>query len=326
MPSTKTTYDQLENVSRPVAELVERFGFHWTFDYAYPVPDPAHRLQIRNSSNLAPTAMVTPLKEAMKRGDKIPAVVVTEDGYIIDGNTRCEAARKGGFPTVHALVLDVKYEGCRESENRRLHALGAGFNARNGKGIDRHEIQAAVDIIGSDPTYTATRIAALIGTTETTVQGYLAEKKAKERAASLELHVNGSINATKLRKLGVLSDHLNDEPFKALFSLVEDTGMSVGEIADVARRARAEKSDSGALGVFSQERQARQSQIAEYTASGKSTPPKAAMLRQRLGFILSYEGNPSELAEHNPTQAQSHIDQAERAIAVLQKMVRSQEV
>lgn len=322
---TSLSREQLSDLARPVIDLVERFGFQWEFDFEHPTPDPARRIQIRDEKHYAPAAMVSLIRAAMKRGDKFPPIVVTKDDYIVDGATRTTAASKNGYPTIQAVVLDVTYEAAKESEARRLSALGAAFNARHGKGIDRNEIARAVQTIGTDPSYTATRIAALIGVTEATVQGYLAERKGRERATNLGFHVNGSLSAAKLRTLGRQSEYLNDGPFKELFALVDATGMSDKEIKDLAKRMREAKSDDGAIDVVNQEREARKDQIAEYKASGKSKPPASAKLRQRLGFILAFAENPKELLEYNGNLAKEHADTIERTIVVLQNVLKAQE-
>jgi len=118
--------------------------------------------------------------------------------------------------------------------------------------------------------------------------------------------------------MGRQNEYLNDEPFKAVFSLIEDTGMSVSEIKEVVQRARDTKSEKGALDVLAQEREAHQTQIAIYKASGKSVPSMAAKLRQRLGFLLNYENKPIEFLEHNPGLAEEYVATIDRSIAVLQ--------
>lgn len=316
--------EQLADTARPVADLIERFGFDWKFDYEYPLPDLERRLQIRSEDHYAPAAKVAELRAVMKRGDKLPPIVVTKDGHIVDGNTRVTAAGKNGYPHIQALVLDVKAEGAKESESRRLWTLGAAFNARHGKGIDREELRKAVEQIGSDPNYTATRIAALIGVTDSVVQSLLAEKRARDRAERLGIHTNGSVGAGRLRVLGRASESLNDEPFRELFSLVQDSGLDAADIRQVVTRAKETKSDEGALGVLSQERQARKEQIVEYRASGKSVPPNSAKLRQRLGFILGYEASPRDLVERNPDLAREHADLVERSIVVLRAVAEAQ--
>lgn len=318
-----TEREQLSDLARPVADLIERFGFKWEFEFDHPVPNLEHRLQIRSEKHVAPRAMVAKVRAAMSRGDRLAPVILTADDYIVDGNTRVTAALANKFPTIPALILDVKYEGARESELRRLFSVGAASNARHGQGIDREEIRRAVEQLGSDPNYTATRIAALIGVTDRVVQDMMAEKKARNRAEELGVKVNGSINATRLRALGRAAD-LNDEPFRQLFTLAEDSGVSATEINGIAKQIREAKSDQAALGVLAQEVAARKEQIAEYKASGKSVPPASAKLRQRLGFVLGYKASPRELIEHNRTLAQDHLNAIEETITILQAVVAAQ--
>ena len=318
--------EQLSDLAKPVVDLVERIGFEWEFEFEHPLPELATRIQIRAEKHYAPATMVARLREAMTRGDKLPPIVVTHDGHLVDGNTRVTAAQRNGFPNLQAVVLNVELDRATEAEVRRLNTLGAAFNARHGKGIDREEIRRAVEQLGNDPNYSATRIAALIGVTDGVVQSLVSELRARRRAEALGLHVNGSVNAARLRTLGRVAENLNDEPFKELFTLVEDSGMSVGEINAVVKRARDEKSDQGALAVLAEEKESRRQQIAEYKASGKSVPPNAGKLRQRLGFILGFEADPRELLEHNPALSKEYVEALERSIEVLQSVLKAQGV
>lgn len=323
MVSTIVTREQ---IARPVIDLVERFGFKWEVEDEYSLPDLAQRLQIRDEAHYAPSGKVQEICAAFERGERLPPIVVTNDGHLVDGNTRVTAARRNKSPYIHAVILNVNFEGATDDETRRLWTLGAAFNARHGNGINREELRRAVAQIGSDPTYSATRIAALLGVTDRVIQGLLAEKKARDRAEGLGFHPNGAFNATKLGVMGRQSEYLNDEPFGALFSLVEDTGMGANEIKEVAQRVRDAKSDKGALEILSQEKEARKQQIAIYKASGKSVPPMAAKLRQRMGFIIRFEEDPKGLLEHNPELAGNHVKLIDRSIAVLRALKETQEV
>jgi hypothetical protein len=320
MASIKTR-QQLPDLAKPTADLIEKFGFQWELDFEYPTPDAAKRVQIREEKHYVPRAMVMQIAAAMARQEKFAPVVVTADGYLIDGNTRTAAARHNRQPFIQALIIQDKYEGATDKVTRRLRLLGAAFNARHGKGIDREEIRKAVEVIGEDPTYDGTRIAALIGVTDATVKSMLAEMRARQRAESVGIHLNGSVTATPLRVLGQASEKINDEPFAAVASLAQDTGMSGGELRDVIRQMHDAKSDEGALAVVDEHRKARREQIAEYRASGKSKPPPAAKLRQRLGFILEFEKNPRDLAELNPEVVAKHREQIQRSIAILQAVL-----
>ena len=320
MASIKTR-QQLPDLAKPTADLIEKFGFQWELDFEYPTPGAAKRVQIREEKHYVPRSMVMQIAAAMGRQEKFPPVVVTADGYLIDGNTRTAAARHNKQPFIQALIVQDKYEGATDKVARRLRLLGAAFNARHGKGIDREEIRKAVEFIGEDSTYDGTRIAALIGVTDATVKSMLSEMRARRRADSVGVHLNGSVTATPLRVLGQASDKLNDEPFAAVAALAQDTGMSGTELRDVIRQMHDAKSDEGALVVVDEHRAARREQIAEYRASGKSKPPPAAKLRQRLGFILEFEKSPRDLAELNPEVVAKHREQIRRSIAILQAVL-----
>jgi hypothetical protein len=312
---------ELPDLAKPTADLIEKFGFTWELDFEYPTPDAAKRVQIREEKHYVPRAMMMQIAAAMGRQEKFPPIVVTADGYLIDGNTRTQAARHNKQPFMQALVLQDNYEGATEKVARRLHLLGAAFNARHGKGIDRDEVRKAVEYIGQDSTYDGTRIAALIGVTDATVRSILAEMKARARAESVGIHLNGSVAATPLRILGQASEKLNDEPYRAIASLTQDTGMAPAELREVIKQMHEAKSDEGAVAVVDEQRKARREQIAEYRASGKSKPPPAAKLRQRLGFILEFESSPKELLELNPEVVAKHREAIERSIAILQSVL-----
>lgn len=316
---------KLDDIDKPVVDLIEKFGFAWEADYRYPTPDQSKRIQIRAEEHLAPAAKVAEIRAAMRRNDPVPSIVVTADGYTVDGNTRTRAAVANKFPTMHAIVLDVEVESATEGESRRLRVLGAAFNARHGKNIDRNELRRAVDHISEDATYTATRIAALLGVTDATVNNIMAEKRAHDRASGMGFHVNGSLTPSKLRALGHASEVLHDEPFRQLFGLVQDSGMTQEETGELLKTIRKAQSDTEALSLIAHEREARREQVAHFKASGRSVPPDSGKLRRSLGFVLGFDGRESELIERNPHLAQEHIDKIEKAIAILEAVADAQE-
>lgn len=306
--------------------LIEKLGFtDWEFDFDYPTPEDVNRrVQIRNDAHYAPKEDIQRMAAALKRGDDIPPIVVTADGYLVDGNTRVRAAQRIGFPRMKAIVLRDRWEKASDAVTRRLHVLGAGFNARNGRGIDRAEIANAIKRIGEDPKYDATRIAALLGVTERMVRDVLVEQRARKRAEQAGVHVNGSVPSSQLRRLGGVSDKVNTRPFTELVRLTQDAGLTVSELGDVITKVRGADSDDDALRVLELERESRREQIAEFVASKKSRPSEAAKLRQRLGFINDYEVDPARLAERSPNFGRMHADAIKRAIAVLQQVLEVQ--
>jgi hypothetical protein len=314
----------LPDIAKPTADLIERLGFKWELDYEYPLPDTAQRVQIRNEKHYEPPSQKAAYAAAMRRGDKFPPIVITKDGHLVDGSTRVGAARRNQWPNIQALILNVNYETATEKEQRRIMILGAGFNARNGKGIDRNEIAAAVKEVAGDGTWDATRVAALLGVTDATVQGIFAEQKARDRAAKLGIVLNGSVPASQVRLLGQRSPKFNDDPFAAVTSLTQDAGLDRTVLRELCDRMQAKGTDEEKLAVVAEERKSREGQIAEFKATGKKVPPASAELRRKLGYVLGFEDNPRGLVEHNKDIAVRHLDQLVKASKVLDSAITAQ--
>jgi hypothetical protein len=316
--ATIKKHEDLPDEARTTAALIKRLGFDWELDQRYPTPDLDKRVQVREEKHYAPTAEVTKYAAAYQRGEPIPPIVVTTDGYLLDGNTRVGALHKAKQPTVSALIVNDAYEGAEETTLRRFRLLGAAFNARHGRGIDRVETTNAILAVVAGGDYTAERIATLLGVSSGLVSAVVAEQKARERAQRLGVHVNGSVPISMLRRLGQAP--LNDEPFLRMLKLVQDAGLSSSELGDLVRQVKAAGSDEKALELIDNQRVERKTQIAEYQAFGKSKPPGPAQLRQHLGFVLKHTDDPKALVDHNPTTAAGHIKTIDDAIAVLTKV------
>jgi hypothetical protein len=318
--------NELPTLAQITLDLVERFGFGgWEFDYEYPIPDLARQIQIRAEGNYAPKAKVAELAEQMKRNEKFAPIIVTADGYIVDGHTRVAAAVRAGLPFVRALILDYAWEGASEDVQRRVHLLGAAANARHGKGIDREGVRSAVERIAQDSDYDQTRIAALLGVTAGTVKAIVQEMKGRTRAKGLDVEMNGSIPASSMAKLGLAAEKLHDEPFRALAILARDAGLSGKEIDELAKRAREAASDDEAVALIERARLERKGQIEQFVASGKRRPAPSSLLRQRLGYVIGFEARPLELVEQNPDLSEEHESKIRQAMAVLAAVLEAQE-
>lgn len=319
--------DTVPDTALATIELVEKLGFTWKFDYEIPMPtDAKRRVQIRSEEHNSPRDMVTQYAAAMARGDRFPPPVLTLDDYLVDGNTRVEAARRNKYPTIQAVILQDNHVGATDSVRRRLHILGAAFNARHGKRVDRDEIIAAVLTMAEDTTYDMSRIAALIGVPDSMVRNILVEKRARDRAAEAGVVVNGSVPATQLRKLGSISEKFNDGPWLEMVKLTQDAGLSPNELAEVTNKVRAiTGSDDERMTLLGQERKIRTDQIAEYKSRGKTRPSSAAQLRQRLGFVNGFQDNPTDLVEYSPNFAAQHLEALRLCADLLGRVITAQE-
>lgn len=316
--ATIKRHEDLPDEARTTAALIKRVGFSWELDQRYPTPEVDKRVQVRLVNHNAPGAEVAKYAAAYQRNDPLPPIVVTQDGFVLDGNTRVGALHKAKIPVVSALILDANYEDADEVTNARFRALGAAFNLRHGRGIDRVETTNAIIAVVAGGDYTAERIAALLGVSSGLVNGVIAEQKARSRAGRLGVHVNGSVPVSMLRRLGQAP--INDEPFRRMLKLTQDAGLSASELNELVRKVKDAGSDEKALELIDAERAERHSQISEYSAFGRSKPKGPSQLRQHLGFVLKHAEEPQKLVDHNPTTAPGHIKTLDTAIATLSKV------
>jgi hypothetical protein len=118
MPVKIKQYD-IPDSAKMTIERVRRLGFtDFEFDPFYPVPpDVQRRVQIRNDEHYKPTAAIAPIAESMSRNEPIEPIVVTRDGYIVDGNTRVRAAHRAKKEFMEAVVLLVDWERVANTGN-----------------------------------------------------------------------------------------------------------------------------------------------------------------------------------------------------------------
>jgi hypothetical protein len=323
-----TTRQNLPDYAKPTADKIEKLGFKWEFDYEFPVPDPdkTQRLQIRDAAHLAPARDVTSYAEAMKRGDRFPPGVVTRDGRFVDFNTRARAAHKLHWPTFAAFILNVDYSRATEAERDRLQLLGASFNTTHGNRLTRAEITANVRAVAaSGGDFTPERVAGLLGISGSRTASIFAVFKAEQRADRLGVPFNGSVTESNRAKLGQKSAKFTDRPWREITRLAQDAGLTSTELADLCDRVQAVTDGEDAqVAVVQAERTARDTQIANFTATGKKRPPASSELRARLGFICGYAGRAGELVEYNPDAAADFLRQVEEAAGILREVATAQ--
>lgn len=319
--STTATRQSIPDWALPAYDLCTQFGFKPKFEHDYATPDFRRRIQVRAEKHVAPGAEVAKYAAAMARGDPFAPGVTTRDDYLVDGATRAAAALKNKYPKLAMLVLDENFEGASQDVMQRLFGLGAAFNLRNGKGIDRAEIRKVVERIGANPNYDSTRIAALLSVTEGMVRGIIAEMKTRERARKLKVDVGG-LSPNQMRIIGRSEKFMNDGPIAELMALAAEAGLEGKEVTALLKAIKDAKSDEGALKVLADERNARREQIAMRRATGGKTKPQAsAQLRQHLGFVLKYaDGSAAEAVERNPAFHVEHLRKINDAVLALQQI------
>ena len=303
---------------------IERLGFKFTEDSAYDLSrlDPARRIQVRESEHYAPREGVE--RYAVQMGQSVfPPIVVTKDAWIIDGNTRVGASLRRKTSLFPAIVLDVEWNGADTKTLALLIALAATLNSQNGEPLtarERRRVSAELIEMG----WKTEQIARAIGVGVSTVTQVKQELDAVEKIQKVGL-TNGHMIGASLRALGKSPAlTLNDAPFRELATLVEAAGLSATEITQMAKQARETGSDQGALDVLTKARVEMGDRIRERNLTGVVKPPIARQLRQHLGFVNKYVGNPGAFVETNTPVIAQHVEAITTAISVLQAALVAQ--
>lgn len=329
MATTPTTQ------AKPSAAVeIERLGFGWTEvgDYDLTRIDRENRsVQVRDVGHYAPKEAVE--RYAIQMGETVfPPIVVTEDDWIVDGNTRVEAKllRKEKFST--AIMVDIEWKGASPKQRDLLYALAATLNAMNGTALTPQETRkaaAALITLG----WKTEQIGRAIGLAP---GGVTQVKKEIDAAAKLErvgMDPNGSVKGASLRALGAKDVvGLNDVPFRELAKLAADAGLNASEITSTAKEARATGSDTAAVDLISKLRTEHGDRIQERKLTGVGKPPMSRQLRQHLGFVTRYHaesgteyaGREQELIETDPKVSNMHRETLAKALAVLSHVYEMQ--
>lgn len=307
---------------------IERLGFSFTevAEYDLTNVDYNRRVQVREAKHYNPKELVE--RFAVQMGEiAFPPVVMTADGWVLDGNTRIEARRrlrKEKFSP--AIVLDVAWEGATEKQRNTLLLLAATLNSNAGAALTAKEAREATKS-GIALGWKAEQIARAIGIKPAGVSQVKREIDAEEKLARVGLSSNGDIRGASLRALGgkdVVS--LNDVPYRELAKLAGDAGLNASEIASTAKEMRATGSDEAALSHVNDLRVELRDRIRERELTGTGKPPVSRQLRQHLGFIIKFHTREQELLETDPKVSPKHIETLESALAVLGEVLKLQKV
>lgn len=306
-----------------IAEI-ERLGFKWHEEAQYDLTQLSRdrRVQVRESKNVAPKDNVAQYAAQM---DEVvfPPILVTADGYTVDGNTRYEARmlRKDKFSP--AIILDLNYVGNTEKVKAEIRALAATLNQKGAQRLNAAEVRALVRdfaLLNWKPE----QIARAVGATGQTVAQVKRELAAEEKLTRVGLKTD-DIKGASLRALGaekVVS--LNDVPFKELASLAADAGFNAAEISDTAKQMRSLAADDKAIEHVKGLRKEMGARIREHALTGAGRPPVSRQLRQHLGFINKFETSVSNLLESSPQNQQQTIEALEKAMKVLGDLLTKQ--
>ena len=297
-------------------------------DYDVRDIDPMDRAQVRVDRNLAPKERVQAYVWMMDAGDEFPAIVMTSDGVIADGNTRIRANKERGTFEVRALVVPIDYKTADPETQARISYIGECLNAKNGQPPTKEEqvnqVRHGIRIGLGDK-----QISVEAGVNPAFVKKLRDRVAAEARLDDLGVAYvrEGSekplIAEAVLSTLGRAID-VPDDAFGAVAELARDAGMNQKEAQATVSMVREQGSPAARLDVVRRERDdAWKERILAREQGRNGHPPLSRQLKRSLGFIL--KGHPaSGLVERNRDMAEDHLQAITDAIEALGEVAELQ--
>lgn len=302
-----------------VEELIEE-GYIWAVDTAkevnskhlgwwfvtnYPLVAVNQRIQVRNIKGLAPVTEVSEYAQNMRLGDQFPPVIVTKDGWLVDGHTRTEAARKINWDTFPALVLNVNFGDLAPDSVMRktLLKLGAAQNKKHGRRMTTAEIVGLIKQVseGETPKQIQRDMHVPYSTANAVWNAARAERKAQNE---LNIPLTGELSISHLKLFGGKIEKYTNPVWGKLFSLTQDAHLGVTEVNDLMSRVESIGDETERVRFLEAEERHHGPAISSGT---HITPSKARRVKQGLGFAMKEENPADTLVERDPVRGPEYL-------------------
>lgn len=292
----------------------------WRYLEEVDVPDRNHRHQVRNEADLAPTEDVNLYAENMRQGDQFPPLIITSDGWLIDGNTRAEAVYKltpkGKRPVFPAIVLEATYEGATQATLDRFTVIGVAANNKHGKKMKAKDVETAIRTLMRDGV-SQTDMARMLHVHVATVKNVQNAHKAAERLRDLGVDPT-PLPRTTLAAMATQAGSMMDAPFREIGELATRSAMKAAEVTDLIREVNDVKSESSQMRILGG---VRDSRVLQATGMAHSST-LANSVSRNWGFFLKHADNPSALAQTGTRLAREEFARrGHQAVAVQQKLL-----
>ena len=175
-------HDPITNV---IASILDEFNVEYDEDPQHPIAD-LRQSQVRDEKNVAAKDTVSTIVSKIATGMPIPAIVVTSDGRIVDGNGRVHGARKAKHATLYALVTRKTEEQLGDT---LLEILGSRLND-HGKRRARHEIDKTIRKLLADDA-TTERVMEHVSVEASRVRNMRAQMSGEDRVETAGMARNG---------------------------------------------------------------------------------------------------------------------------------------
>jgi hypothetical protein len=277
------------------------------------------RVQSRIDKNSAPKFMVE--RYANQMGEyAFPPVIVTRDGFTVDGNTRNKAREARNERYCSALIIPIDFETADEATKQKLLLLSELVNNMNGLPLfDEERSKMVINMVamGSSDQEISTKV----GVSIKDVRELRDQHKAAQRLKGLGVDPK-EFSPRTLRAFGKQKVHsLDDSSYQGVAQLTRDAGMKANEIKALAASLAESGSDEMKRERLARERQAREPQITALQ-QGQTIGMFSRRLYSSLQHLLQH---PIEaFIERNPEKVEDYIEALEAAQVRLREVVALQ--
>lgn len=223
-----------------IEHLLEEWSLPYEFEPAYPVNKVRYEIedtQIRKPEHRAPKQTVEEYVTHMRHGAQFPALVLTTNNQLVDGNTRLAAAfrlERKTFP-----VYKVKFANLGQAR-----MIGAALNQMGGDRLTEAEIIIAAEAMLRS-NYDDSAIARTLGRSVSHVRNVRKDQQFRDAAQRVGLDVTTVPKAYHR----ILANISHDEPFKAAAELVSRGKPAVKDVTALVGEVEKTRSDAEALRI-----------------------------------------------------------------------------
>lgn len=314
-----TTINGLPAEEVAAGKIIEGAGFaSWYYLNYRELPVDGQFVQVRDTKFIAPAMEVAKYHLAYKNGEHLPAIIATEDGFMVDGHTRRAGALKAGLTGLPTFVLRLNYAEAPDSVRRALKILATKMNQINGRQMSRQNVEAIIMEVADDDD-TPRTLAAKLNCSPSTVAGVLALRRGAQNAERLNVE-RGTLTLSHMKVLGQRLPKLNDPVFATVMSLARDARMSVKEMSDLCNALEKLTTDKAKLDYLADERK----QAADRIRGISDRPSQAGIIRRNLGGIRKHAESPDRATEENPDLAPRYLAELYEARDTIDKIISAQ--
>jgi hypothetical protein len=314
-----------------VATWLDDKGLTWRFVSDFDLSSIDRDKSLANQARLGDSvdaAVVEEYRDAIRRGDRFPAIVIAQAAprsvaVTIDGNHRSEAARAAGLESFGAYVVKAR------PGTHQVVALTMEANTRHGRPTSTEErVQQALWLVDNLRT-SVDKAAAVVNVSAGAVRSRWDKVKADRRAdeVGLKRYDWDGLGATVRSKLLSVS---TDEGFKAAARLAVTARLTNAEVDDLIRVVNESRSAVKQVAVVKRLRKDYAERIAAVASglSGRGAASPRTRLRLALTNLLSLPDDFSESvtsAMTTPAERQTAAAQARAGAVKLASLADSLE-